>query len=158
MSKIFNNGKDAVVIHPFFRLDVYNGKNIEKQYLMNTINFERDDMKFLNDYMQNWSSLMKEEYASEIQEEVTAEPLYESFFKSKKTYPHLSIPGGQNVTVELESTPSLGKNGQEIKKWFESGALFCKIQGLTVDNDKVISPEINFNATIQDQVKSKLGL
>lgn len=155
---IYNNGKDAVVIHPYFRLDVYNGKNIEEQYLMNTINYERDDMKFLNDYLQNFSSAMGEETGTEFHEKSNLESQYESFFKSKKTYPHLSIPGGQNITVELESTPNLSKKGIEIKKWFESGALFCKIRGLTVDDKKVVSPEIIFSATIQDQVKGKLGL
>lgn len=155
---IYNNGKDAVVIHPYFRLDVFNGKNIEEQYLLNTINYGRDDLKFLNDYFENIEKYFGEDDDIDTKEKLKLDSQFDSFFKSKKTFPHLSIPGGQNITVELESSPSLGLKGKEIRKWYESGALFCKVTGLTVEDKTVKSPEIIFNATVQDQVKSKLGL
>lgn len=155
---IYNNGKDAVVLHPYFKLEVFNDKNIEEQYLLNTINWERDDTKPLFDYLNEMKTIIKEETGDIIEKKNYSTNDYKSFFQDRKTFPHLSIPGGQNITVILESAPNIGGNGLNIKKWFESGALFCQVEGLTVDNDKVNSPEILFNANIQDKVKTKLGL
>lgn len=155
---IYNNGKDAVVLHPYFKLEVFNDKNIEEKYLLNTINWERDDTKPLFDYLNEMKTMMKEETGNTIEKKNYSTNDYKSFFQDRKTFPHLSIPGGQNITVILESAPNIGSNGMNIKKWFESGALFCRVEGLTVDNDKVNSPEILFNANIQDKIKTKLGL
>jgi len=155
---IYNNGKEAVVLHPFFKLTVYNDKNINEPYLMNTINWELDQMKPLNDYLNEIKELMKEDLSEDNDKEKVISNDYKSFFQDKKTFPHLSIPGGANITVILETSSNLSDKGNEIKKWFESGALFCRVDGLTVDNDLVNSPEILFNANIQDKVKTNLGL
>lgn len=155
---IYNNGKDAVVLHPYFKLEVFNDKNIEEQYLLNTINWERDETKPFFDYLNEMKALLKQETGEVVEKKNNLTDDYKSFFQDKKTFPHLSIPGGQNITVILESAPNIGNNGLNIKKWFESGALFCRVEGLTVDNTKVNSPEILFNANIQDKIKTKLGL
>lgn len=155
---IYNNGKDAVVLHPYFKLEVFNDKNIEEQYLLNTINWERDEMKPLFDYLNEMKIMIQEESESTVNSKKNSTDDYKSFFQERKTFPHLSIPGGQNITVILESTPNIGQKGLNIKRWFESGALFCRVEGLTVDNNSVNSPEILFNANIQDKVKVRLGL
>ena len=65
-------------------------------------------------------TLMKEETGNIIDKKNYSTNDYKSFFQDRKTFPHLSIPGGQNITVILESAPNIGSNGLNIKKWFAS--------------------------------------
>lgn len=153
---IYNNGKDPILFHPYFKLDISNQANIDENYLLSTIDWRMDELRPLNTYMEDLTTMMKEEFEASGNRKIRQPHKYRSFFQNGESFPHISVQGGRTVTVVLETSEPLGEKAETIRKMYESEALTCGITGIRTDGDLVESRDFMFSPRINQVVKDAL--